>query len=252
MTQPPRPAQVAPVVLAHDLVSPSYWSPVKITSTLLLRRLAEAAPKHARGRLVDIGCGTKPYAALFAPHVESYFGVDFGATSDACYGDETKADLYIDGTDTKLPSESFDTLLSTQVLEHVLETDRFIAECHRLLAKGGKGIFTIPFAWECHAAPYDYFRFTRYSLEELFRRRGFRIVELSPIGGAYAALTQLRIVSLHTRGLPGTLPYLPYRIARKLRNLVMLPVWNWAALHLDGLFWNDKFCLNYLLVVEKT
>ena len=235
----------------QDLTAPSYWSPVKISATLLLQRLTEAAAKHARGRLVDVGCGAKPYAHVFAPHIDSYFGVDFAGTAEDNYGAETKADLYIDGTDTKLPSGSFDTLLSTQVLEHVFETNKFVAECHRLLAKGGRGIFTIPFVWQCHAEPHDYFRFTRYSLEQLFQRQGFRIVELSPIGGAYATLIQSQIVSLYARELPTTLPYLPYRIVRKLRNLVMLPIWNWKGLHLDNLFWNDKLCLNYLLVVAK-
>jgi SAM-dependent methyltransferase len=235
----------------QDLIAPSYWSPAKISATLLLRSLTEAAGKHARGRLIDIGCGAKPYSSIFSPRVDSYFGVDFSGTADANYGAETKADLYIDGTDTKLPSGSFDTLLSTQVLEHVFETSKFIAECHRLLAKGGRGIFTIPFVWQCHAEPHDYFRFTRYSLDKLFRDQGFRIVEITPLGGAYAALLQTRIESLHCRELPRTPAYLPYRIARKLRNLVMLPIWNWKGLHLDKLFWNDKLCLNYLVVVAK-
>ena len=86
-----------------------------------------------------------PFEPVFAPFVDSHFGVDFGATAALHDGEKTQADLLIDGTNTKLPAGSFDTLLSTQVLEHVFETDAFIAECHRLLAAGGKGIFTIPF-----------------------------------------------------------------------------------------------------------
>ena len=228
--------------------SHSYWSQTKIASELVSRCLAEAAQKHARGRLIDLGCGTKPYQALFAPYVDSHFGVDFGATADLHYGEATKADLLVDGAATNLPGGSFETLLCTQVLEHVFDTEAFIAECHRLLAEGGTGIFTIPFVWQCHAEPNDFYRFTRYSLQKLFERRGFRVVELRPIGGAYAALIQTRIISLHCREIKN----LPYRIVRKLLNAIRLPILNWKALHLDRFFWNDKLCLNYLLVVAKS
>lgn len=228
-------------------VSRSYWSPTKIADELAFRCLAEAAPKHARGRLVDLGCGEKPFEALFAPHVASHFGVDFGATSLLHYGPATRADLLVDGAETKLPAGSFDTLLCTQVLEHVFDTEAFLAECHRLLSKGGKGIFTVPFLWQCHAEPNDFYRFTRHGLEKLFVERGFRVVELRPIGGAYAALIQTRIVSIHCREVRS----LPYRVLRKAWNFLLIPFLNWKALHLDGLFWNDKLCLNYLLVVAK-
>lgn len=232
---------------ASERGADSYWSPVKVTEELTRRRLSAAAARHARGKLIDLGCGAKPYAGLFAPFVSSHFGVDFGETAGLHYGAATKADLLVDGADTKLPAGSFDTLLSTQVLEHVFDTDAFIAECHRLLAKGGKGIFTIPFLWQCHAEPNDFYRFTRHSIRRLFEERGFRVVELEPIGGAYAALIQTRIVSLHCREVANPVR----RVLRKAANLVRLPWLNWKALHLDGLFWNDKLCLNYLLVVAK-
>jgi SAM-dependent methyltransferase len=232
---------------ASEPPADSYWSPVKIATDLVLRRLSETAPKHARGCLIDLGCGAKPYQALFAPHVSSYFGVDFGATAGLHYGEATKADLLVDGTDTKLPAGSFDTLLSTQVLEHVYDTKAFVRECHRLLAPGGKGILTVPFLWQCHAEPNDFYRFTRYSLQRLFEEQGFSVLELTPVGGAYAALLQTRIVSVHCREIKSR----PRRVLRKLWNLLLIPVLNWKALHLDRFFWNDKLCLNYLLVVVK-
>ncbi len=225
----------------------SYWSPMKITRETIDRSLAAAASKHARGRLLDLGCGTKPYEALFAPFVDSHFGVDFGGTTELHYGHATRADLLVDGTDTKLPSGSFETLLCTQVLEHVFETREFVAECHRLLAAGGVGIFTIPFVWQCHAEPNDFYRFTRYGIQRIFEEQGFKVLELSPAGGAYAAILQARITSIHCRELTG----LPRRIVRKFWNFALIPFLNWKALHLDRFFWNDKLCLNYLLIVSK-
>ena len=225
----------------------SYWSPTKIATELAFRCLSEAAPKHARGRLIDLGCGAKPYQALFAPFVDSHYGVDFAATAGLHYGEATKADLLVNGSETGLPAGSYDTILCTQVLEHVFETKAFVAECHRLLAKGGKGIFTVPFLWQTHAEPNDFFRFTRFGLERLFTEAGFKVLELRPVGGSYSALIQTAIVSQHCREIQS----LPARAVRKALNLVRLPVLNWLALNLDRLFWNDKLCLNYLLVVVR-
>ena len=225
----------------------SYWSPVKIASELLWRKLAEVAEKYAKGDLVDIGCGTKPYEPLFIPYISRYFGVDWHATSDAHYGSATRADLFADCTDTKLAGESFDTLLSTQVMEHIYDTRAYLLECKRLLKPGGVGIFTIPLVWETHAEPYDYFRFTRFSLERLFQEHGFIIEQMEPLGGAYATLIQMKIVSLYCRPLEN----LPYRVIRKLRNLLLIPIQNILALSLDKAFWNDKLCLNYAVIVRK-
>lgn len=227
--------------------SPSWWSQTKIAYEFESRAVAGAAKAHARGRLIDLGCGTKPYAETFAPYVASHFGVDYGDTSEMHYGAATKADLMVNGSKTGLPSDSFETILCTQVLEHVFETEDFIAECHRLLAKGGKGIFTIPLLWQLHAEPNDFYRFTSFAIRRLFENQGFRIVELRPTGGAYAALAQMRIISIYCREIKS----LPLRAVRKVLNLARLPIVNWKAVHLDGLFWNDKLCLNYLLVVEK-
>jgi SAM-dependent methyltransferase len=225
-----------------------YSSPVKITRETIKRALAEAASKYARGKLVDIGCGTKPYEPLFRPFVETYFGVDFEGPAESNYGSATRADLYADCTATGLEAGSFDTLVSTQVMEHILDTAKYLAECHRLLRPGSFGIFTVPFAWQCHAEPYDFYRFTRYALDELFRRHGFEMVELRNLEGGYATLLQTRIVSqfLHTEKMA------PW--ARKWRGLqrrVLVPWLNWKGLHLDRAFWNEKLCLNYFVVVRK-
>lgn len=225
----------------------SFWSPIKISSELLWASLAQAAAQYASGRLVDIGCGTKPYKTLFAPHITSYFGIDFENTSDLHYGSSTQADLYVDCTDTKLEAETFDTLLSTQVIEHIYDTHAFIVECNRLLKKGGTAIFTIPFVWENHAEPFDYYRFTKYSIDKLFKQHGFEIIEIKPLGGAYATLIQTKIITIYCRPSNSFL----YKIFRRIRNALVVPVMNIMALHLDRLFWSDKICLNYIVIARK-
>lgn len=225
----------------------SYHSDVKIASEFLWAGLARAAVSHAEGRLVDLGCGTKPYEQLFLPHVTQYFGVDWEGASSAHYGSSTRADHYADCTDTKLEAESFDTLLSTQVMEHIYDTHAYLRESNRLLKKGGTGIFTVPFVWPTHAEPYDYYRFTQFSLERLFEQHGFVVEKIEPLGGAYATLMQMKITALYCRPSQN----LPYRIFRTIRNAVMIPIINFMALRLDRMIWNEKLCLNYAVIVRK-
>ena len=225
----------------------SYWSPIKIASELLWTKLEQVASLHAKGRLVDLGCGTKPYEPLFAPYITEYVGVDFKDASSLHYGAATRADVYADCTDTKLAAASFDTLLSTEVMEHIYDTHAYIQECGRLLKKGGTGIFTVPFVWQTHADPFDYYRFTKYSIKKLFEQHGFASIQIEPLGGAYATLAQTKIVSIYCR--PSQC--LPYRIFRTIRNAMMVPILNFLALRLDRMFWNDKLCLKYAVIVKK-
>jgi len=46
---------------------------------------------------------------------------------------------------TSFPSDHFDFVLSSDVLEHVPQPDEAFVEIHRILKPGGKFIFTIPF-----------------------------------------------------------------------------------------------------------
>lgn len=230
-----------------DKLDISYRSPLKITNELLWASVRQAAKTYGKGKLIDLGCGTKPYEKLFMPYVSQYFGVDWQGTSEFHYGYATKADLYADCTNTGLEAGSFDTLLSTQVIEHIYDTHAYLQECHRLLKKEGVAIFTVPLTWETHAEPFDYYRFTRFSLEKLFVQHGFVVEEIEPIGGAYATLTQLKIISLYYRPVDSFI----YRVLRRIKNELFIPLQNFLALHLDRVFWNDKLCLNYLVVVKK-
>lgn len=174
-------------------------------------------------------------------------GVDHPTTASLNYGEATKADILTDCIDTKLESERFDTLISTQVIEHIYETDKYVAECHRILKKGGFGIFTIPFLWQCHSEPFDFYRFTKHAIKKIFQDQYFEIIELRPLEGALAALIQMEITSVYL--VPSNM--IMVKILRKLLNPIVIPMLNYLALHLDRIIYNDKLCLNYLLVVKK-
>jgi SAM-dependent methyltransferase len=227
--------------------------PTYIANRNLYKALKQIAPKYASGKLVDLGCGIKPYEGLFLPHVDEYFGVDLKKTASANYAEITCADLDADICDTKLESESVDTLLSTQVLEHIYETNRYISECYRLLKIGGVAIFTVPQTYECHAKPYDYYRFTEFSLKYLFEDHGFIILELFPLEGAYATIQQLKIVSVifgRYKNKAGRMTLFD-KIIYKLYQYTVVPYLNCLGAIFDKKIGNYDLCLNHIIVVKK-
>src|SRR5258708_786347 len=119
----------------------------------LVRDLQYAGEKYANGRLIDIGCGNKPYKA-FMKNVTEYIGCDIVQSNLEC------VDVLCEANNIPLPSESFDTAFSTQTIEHVADHNGLISEAFRLLKKGGYFIVSGPMTWPLHEEPYDFFRFT--------------------------------------------------------------------------------------------
>lgn len=148
--------------------------------------LEESLQRYARGRLLDVGCGEKPYAALVAPWVDAHLGLDHPGSPHGSAG------VDLSGTADAIPAgdASFDTVLCTDVLEHLEEPARALAEAFRVLAPGGHGIYTVPHIWHLHEEPRDFYRFTKHGLRHLFESAGFEVVELRALCGFIATFTQ--------------------------------------------------------------
>ena len=83
----------------------------------------------------------------------------------------TRTLTYVVGDAAALPfaTGTFDFVLMIEVLQHLPDPARALAEARRVLAPGGVLVLTARQAWRTHGAPNDYFRFTRYGLEQLLR-----------------------------------------------------------------------------------
>jgi ubiquinone/menaquinone biosynthesis C-methylase UbiE len=151
------------------------------------RALLAAAARHLHGRVIDIGCGEKPYETLLAPHVREYVGVDH---TDSPH-DRSRVDL--DGTAYALsvPDASFDGAVCTAVLEHLEEPEDALRECLRVLRPGAAAIYTVPFIWHLHEEPRDFYRYSVHGLRYLFEKAGFEIVEIRPLSGFWVTFGQL-------------------------------------------------------------
>jgi len=103
----------------------------------------------------------------------------------------TNVDILGDITDIPLPDESFDSILCSEVIEHVPDPILAIQELARLLKPGGKLIVTAPFGSLTHMAPYHYNTgFNRYWYEYHYPRFNLKIVEMTPSGDWFSLFLQ--------------------------------------------------------------
>lgn len=142
-----------------------------------------AAADFGRFRVLDIGCGQKPYYPYFAAHVDEYVGVDFDA-------DNPMADLHAAVEDLPVADGSFEVVLCTQVLEHAGDPDQAVSELFRVTAPGGRVLVSTHGVQVYHPSPVDHWRWTHTGLELLFRRNGaWGSVTVRPAGGTATCLT---------------------------------------------------------------
>ena len=177
------PAQAVKALLrtASDLVD-LQWS-------LLIAQLESVAPQ-AHGRLLDVGCGQKPYEQIFRPHVSEYIGIEHEATfaSTNASTSARKPDLYYDGRHLPFDDASFDTVLNVQVLEHTPHPALLVNEMGRVLKPGGTLLLSAPFQFRLHEEPHDYFRYSPHGLRTLCDDAGLRIIETRNQGSLWSVI----------------------------------------------------------------
>ena len=151
---------------------PGIWlNPFYFARKGLVRHLRRLSP-HIRGRTLDVGCGQKPYAAIFP--CSDYVGMELDTEDNRR---NKKADVFYDGTTFPFPDSAFDSVVSSQVLEHVRQPVPFLREIRRVLKPGGAFLLTVPFVWDEHEVPFDYTRYTSFGIRHLLTTNGFDVVE---------------------------------------------------------------------------
>ncbi len=209
----------------------------------LMRDVKNAIDTHASGNLLDIGCGNKPFKEWYVAKTESSIGCDVEQS------DKNLVDVLCLANQLAFEDNRFDTALCTQVMEHVYETQGLLQEAYRVLRPGGKIILTVPFTWEIHEKPYDFFRFTRYGLEKAFQEAGFDILQLEANGGKWACCFQMFINTVYS-----TFRYKSFRA--KILKIIFLELhltWlvNKLAIYLDKKYFDEWWTLNYIVVAKK-
>lgn len=191
---------------------------------LLEASLRLCAP-YVRGKLLDVGCGRRPYEKSYFAKADSYIGADY-------LTDRSAPDVVASAMDLPFNDDTFDTVTSTEVLEHVPDPLRALKEMHRVLKPNGVLIITVPMYWPRHEPPYDFWRFTYDGLLHLLNESNFEVVRLFNRGRSYAFLGQ---VVQHIQPVP-------FRWFSWLANRFFL----WCDLHLH----HDVITLGWTVVAR--
>ena len=193
----------------------------------LIERSIAILALEVRGDLLDVGCGTQPYRPYFE-HVSKITACDF----DAGRGD---VDFACPADKVPLPDACIDSILCTEVLEHVPDPIAVWKEFNRLLRPGGRVLLTTPMYWPPHELPYDFFRYPEHGLRRLMVDSGFRLLFIIPRGGPFAFWGQ---VTLHVWQ-----PLFKWSIVRK--------AWNRFFLSLDRRSRNPRLTLGWTVLAQK-
>ncbi|MBT2186285.1 methyltransferase domain-containing protein [Sphingobium nicotianae] len=142
----------------------------------------------AHGALADLGCGNAPLAGVYAPYVESMLWVDWPGSLHQKVALDVSQDL---NQPLAIESASLDTVLLTDVLEHIARPDDLIAELRRILRPGGRAIIGVPFLYWLHEEPHDHHRYTIHKLRDFAAAHGFAVLREQVNGGGLDVVRDL-------------------------------------------------------------
>jgi len=159
-----------------------------LIADLVAEAYDRAVKEHARGRLLDMGCGKVPLYAAYRERVTDVQCIDWANSLHGAKHLDKSCDLT--GSIPYGESE-FDTIILSDVLEHLPEPMTCWREMHRLLRPGGKLLLNVPFYYSIHEEPYDFYRYTEFALRRFANTAGFNVIELKPVGGAVDVLADV-------------------------------------------------------------
>lgn len=159
---------------------------------LVRHRLVQAIAAHAHnmsGTMLDFGCGSKPYKSLFK--VDKYVGLDYDGAGHSHVGEEI--DYFYDGKKIPFNDNTFDSVFSTEVFEHVFNLTEILPEINRVMKKGALILITCPFAIAEHETPVDFGRYSSFGLKYLMESNGFEVVVQEKLGNSIEVINQFRL-----------------------------------------------------------
>src|SRR5471032_2619517 len=149
-----------------------------------LRSQAVELEQRPSVRVLDVGCGVKPYYPFFAGVASEYVGVDVVENPAADLLGSVEALPVDDGT--------FDVVLCTQVLEHSDDPAQAVRELRRVTAPGGRVLASTHGVQVYHPSPVDYWRWTHEGLRRLFEQNAdWASLRVEPAAGTASALAML-------------------------------------------------------------
>ena len=152
-----------------------------ITRKTIESNLPNIIKNYSGKKILEIGPGNEEYK-VHMERLKIYQTLDI----DDKFG---KPNHIMDIHKCTLKSESYDTVIAIEVLEHLYNPFLAIENVYKLLKTNGVFIGTTRFIYPYHGEPYDYFRFTEHGLREIFKN--FKNVKIITLGNRFASIADL-------------------------------------------------------------
>jgi SAM-dependent methyltransferase len=179
----------------------------RIMASAVAKVYERQIPLYTSGSLLDLGCGRAPLFGVYSKYATAVTCVDWGESlHDNPYTD-AMTDL---NAALPFPDASFDTVLLSDVIEHVYLPHKLWGEMSRVLRPGGHILLNTPFYYCLHEQPHDYFRLTEFSLRRMALDSGLNIVTVESLGGVLSILGDITIRIAHR------VPYTGWHLAALL------------------------------------
>lgn len=196
--------QASKFVYRHSMLRASRdSSEVAVSSRLVADAIAGCfgryIPIYCFGNLLDLGCGKAPLYECYKAYVDHIVCVDWTHSLHQLAYVDVACNL---GRPLPFQDEQFDTIILSDVLEHIPEPQNLWDEIKRIMRPGGKLLISVPFYYWLHESPHDYYRYTEYALRRFARQSGFEILVLEQYGGALTIISDIlakNIIKCHWR-----------------------------------------------------
>ena len=170
---------------------PRFWHPdwlvLRDMARVLRAFIADPALELRGARVLDFGCGTRPYEPWFAAAGAQYSGADIDAAHEVRIDEDGRLSC---------AEGAYDLVASFQVLEHIWNLDAYLGEARRVLRPQGRLLLSTHGSWLYHPHPGDYRRWTAEGLQREVESRGFRLERMEPVVGPLAWTTVFRSIGV--------------------------------------------------------
>lgn len=148
----------------------------------------ENIPLYVKGELLDLGCGKVPLFEVYKDFISDNICLDWGNSLHKNEFLDIISDL---NNPIPFSDNSFDTIILSDVLEHIKDPFFLWREMSRVLRKDGVILLNVPFFYWIHEKPYDYFRYTEFALRDFAAENRFEILDLKPLGGSFEIMADI-------------------------------------------------------------
>lgn len=215
--------------------------PSRLMADIVASHYQEYLPLYAKGNLIDLGCGKVPLYETYKRHIVHNTCVDWENTFHKNPFIDVSSNL---NDPLPFPNDEFDTILLSDVLEHISEPDKLWFEMARILKTDGRLILNVPFYYKIHEMPHDYYRYTEFALRRFAEKSGLKVLMLKPMGGIPEIMTDL------TAKMIVNLPLIGKGFARLVQVLCQLLLKTKAGKRLSQKT-GVHYPVGYFMVVEK-